>query len=75
MHDMIVKALIEYVDVPEESITAQTDFINDLHMNSYDFVSLVGELEDTLCIEIPDNEIRGLRTVGDVEEYLKSKIK
>lgn len=74
MLDLVRKALLEYVDVPSEVITEETDFINDLHMNSYDFVSLIGQLEETLCLEIDDNDLRGLHTVGDVVNYLKGKV-
>ena len=74
MLDMIRKILLEYVDVPKESITEATDFVRDLHMNSYDFVSLIGQLEENLGIETPDDELQELHTVGDVVEYLKSKV-
>ncbi len=74
MFELLRKALMDYVDVPEEEITLQTDFVKDLQMNSYDFISLIGQMEDDLGIEIPDDEIRDLRTVGDVADYLKSKI-
>jgi len=74
MLDMIRNVLVEYVDVPKESITEATDFIQDLHMNSYDFVSLIGQLEETLGIETADDELADLHTVGDVLAYLKSKI-
>ena len=74
MFELLRKALMDYVDVPEEEITLQTDFVKDLQMNSYDFIRLIGQMEDDLGIEIPDDEIRDLRTVGDVADYLKSKI-
>ena len=74
MFELIVKTLAEYVEVEPENITPEADFIDDLKMNSYDFISLIGALEEKLCIEIPDTEIMDLRTVGDVAEYLKTKL-
>ena len=74
MFELIVKTLAEYVEVEAENITPEADFIDDLKMNSYDFISLIGALEEKLCIEIPDTEIMDLRTVGDVAEYLKAKL-
>jgi acyl carrier protein len=71
----IKKNLIEYVDVAEENITAQTRFVADLNLNSYDFISIVGKVETELDIEIPDAEIRDIQTVGEMAEYLKKKIK
>ncbi len=74
MIDIIRKTILEYVDIPEEKITEDTDFVTDLEMNSYDLISMIGQLEESLCIEIPDTEIRDLKTVGDVAEYLKQKV-
>ena len=74
MFDMICNTLVEYVDVEKNDLTRDTDFITDLHMNSYDFVSILGDLEDTLGIEIPDTDVRGLHTIGDVEDYIKTRI-
>jgi len=73
MLDVIREVLAEYVDVPADSITEATDFVQDLHMNSYDFVSLIGELEDRLGVETEDEELQGMHTVGDVLTYLKAK--
>ena len=75
MFEVICKAITTYVDVDKDTLTRDTDFINDLHMNSYDFVSLLGELEDSLGVEIPDTDIRELHTIGDVENYIKSQEK
>ena len=72
MFEVICKAITAYVDVDKSELTRDTDFISDLHMNSYDFVSLLGELEDSFDLEIPDTEIRDLHTIGDVENYIKS---
>lgn len=71
MFDMICNALTSYVDVDKDSLTRDTDFVSDLHMNSYDFVSLLGEIEETLNIEIDDMDVRELHTIGEVEDYIK----
>lgn len=73
MLDTVRDALIEYVDVPRESITEATDFVQDLHMNSYDFVSLVGQLEEVLGAEVPDDDLAGISTVGELVAYLDTK--
>jgi acyl carrier protein len=66
---------LEYVDLNEEDITENTRFTEDLGLNSYDFISIVGKVESDLAIEIPDIEIRGLQTVGEMAEYLRTKLK
>ena len=74
MTGYVCKKILEYVDVDETSITDNTHLVLDLHMNSYDCVDIVGRIENELGIEIPDIEIRNLQTVGDISEYLKSKM-
>ncbi|MBQ2661691.1 MAG: acyl carrier protein [Clostridia bacterium] len=75
MFNVIRKALLEYVDVPESEITPETNVISDLNMNSYDFISLIGKLESELGIEIPERDLRQLDTVGSIDEYIRGKLK
>jgi acyl carrier protein len=74
MTSYVCKKILEYVDVDEASLTENTNLALDLHMNSYDCVSIVGNIESELGIEIPDIEIRNLQTVGELSEYLKTKM-
>ena len=71
---MIRKTIIEFVDIDEEKITEETNFITDLNINSYDFANIIGRFEDNLGIEIPDRDLRKLETVKDVQEYLIKKL-
>ena len=64
--------ICNYVDVDPESITEASRFIEDLGMNSYDFMCLIGELEETMDIEVDEEEITKLSTVGEAIEYINS---
>jgi acyl carrier protein len=75
MTDYVCRKILEYVDIEKSSITEDTNLVLDLHMNSYDCVSIVGNIENELGIEIPDVDIRNLQTVGNISEYLKKKMK
>jgi acyl carrier protein len=74
MTGYVCRKILEYVDVDEASLTENTNLMLDLHMNSYDCVSIVGRIESELGIEIPDIEIRNLQTVGDISDYLRTKM-
>ena len=74
MTGYVCKKILEYVDVNENDLSDNTHLILDLHMNSYDCVNIVGNIEDELGIEIPDIEIRNLQTVGELSDYLKIKM-
>ena len=72
MLKFIIRTIQEFVEVNEDEITEDTHFISDLHLTSYDIVSIVGKLESSLGIEIPDDEIRNLEQV--VASSAKKKV-
>ena len=71
MFDKVKEIISKYTEV--ESITDGLSLTNDLMLTSLDVVSMVGEFEDVFDIEIVDEEIMQMKTVGDVIEYLNKK--
>lgn len=72
MFEDLKEKLSEYVDVPVEEITENSRFIEDLGLNSFEFMSLLGTLEDEYDIEVDENEIMGIKTVGEAITYIES---
>ena len=72
MFEQLKELIVNYVDVDPESITGESRFIEDLGFNSYDFMSLLGELEETLGITVDEQEIVKLHTVDEAIKYLES---
>ena len=58
-------------DVQEDSITAETNIMEDLGADSLDVVDMLMSLEDEFDVEIPDEEIEKMRTVSDVVAYIE----
>ena len=58
-------------DVEEDSITPETNIADDLNADSLDFVDMLMSLEDEFDVEIPDEEIEKMRTVGEVVSYIE----
>lgn len=63
--------LAEQLDVDIESITPETDIADDLGADSLDVVEMLMTVEEEFDIEIPDEEIENLKTVGQVVDYIK----
>ncbi len=61
------------LSVDAERINAEASFIEDLGADSLDIMDLIMTMEEEFDIEIPDEEAEKLKTVGDVESYMKSK--
>ena len=74
MINLIIKIINDYVDVEGMEINEETNFLLDLHLTSFDIVSMIGELENDLGIEIPEAKIRDLDTVGELAKYLEDNI-
>ncbi len=74
MLSIINNIIKEYVDVTEDQLTAETNPITDLHLNSYDFISIIGRLENDLGIEINERDLRKIETLGELDLYIKSKM-
>ena len=71
MFDKVKEILRKYTEV--ESITEDLSLTKDLMLTSLDVVSMVGDFEDVFDIEIVDEEIMQMKTVGDILEYLENK--
>ena len=74
--DMLEKMreiIAEQLNCDGETIGLDTSFKDDLGADSLDLFELVMALEEEYGLEIPAEELADVETVGDVNEYLKSK--
>lgn len=72
MLEKLREIICEYVDVKPEQVTEEARFIEDLGFNSYDFMSMVGEIEEEFDVEVEEREVVNVKTVGDAIEYIQS---
>lgn len=72
MFEKIREIMLEYNDVPEESITPQTRFLADLAMNSLDIMDMVGRIEDEFDVSIETEDLNKIFTVQDLMDYLEN---
>ena len=71
--EKVKKVVCEELGVQESEVTMEASFVDDLGADSLDVVELVMALEDAFGIDIPDDDVNGLKTVGDVVRYIESK--
>lgn len=71
MLEQLKEIIVNYVEVNQEDITPESRFMEDLGFNSFDFMNMLGELEDVLDIEIEQQEAANIRTVQEAAEYLE----
>ena len=73
MDEKVIEIMANYLGLKEEEITSDMDLMDDLNINSYDIMSIIGKIEDEFDIEVPDEDIRNFRTVADVINYIKKQ--
>jgi len=64
--------LVQQLDVEESQITMEASITDDLGADSLDIVDLVMSLEDEFDVEIPDDEIEKIKTVGDIVKHIEN---
>lgn len=72
MLDKIKEIVARELMVEESELTPETDILNDLGADSLTVVDLAMALEDEFEIELPDEELENIRTIGDIVNYIKS---
>lgn len=72
MFEKLKEIILNYVEVEEEAVTPEARFMEDLGFTSFDFMSMLGELEDTFDIEIDQQKAADIRTVQEAVDYLES---
>lgn len=60
----------QYSNVAPEEITNNMRFREDLGFSYLDFMSFLGELEDTFDIELEESEVMKIVTIGEALELL-----
>ena len=71
--EKVKKILVDQLDVEESSITPDSSIIDDLGADSLDIVDMVMSLEEEFDVEIPDEEIESMKTVGDIVKFIEAK--
>jgi acyl carrier protein len=73
--DTMRQLIAEQFAIDAEEIRMDSSFVDDLGADSVDLVELVMAMEEEFEIgEIREEELQGLRTVGDCVNYLASKL-
>ena len=73
-YDKIKEIIIDKLGVEDSKITMEANFIDDLGADSLDTVELIMQFEEDFNIEIPDEDAETLRSVGQVVDYISTKL-
>ena len=69
--ESIISILAQQFEVSPESISTETNLVDDLGADSLDVVELIMSVEDEFGISVPDEDAAGLTTVGKIIDYIE----
>tara|TARA_R100001510_G_C7634176_1_gene192622 strand:+ start:933 stop:1157 length:225 start_codon:yes stop_codon:yes gene_type:complete len=68
---MVEQIIADNLNIEKESIKDESNFVNDLGADSLNIVEVVMGIENEYEIEIPDEDVESLHTVGDLKKYIE----
>ena len=68
-----IKAILcQQLDVEEDTVTMESSIAEDLGADSLDIVDLIMSIEDEFDMEVPDDKVENIKTVGDIVKYIEA---
>jgi acyl carrier protein len=64
--------ILDQLDVDEDEVTLDADFVHDLHADSLDITLLMKTVSEEFDIAVPDNAVDKISTVGEAVDYIES---
>lgn len=71
--EKIQEVLSEQFEVSADSITVDTNLVDDLGADSLDVVELIMSVEDEFGLSISDEDAANLTTVGKIVDYIEKQ--
>ncbi|MGL4590078.1 MAG: acyl carrier protein [Mycoplasmatales bacterium] len=73
IQEKVIEIICDVLGQEPENVKLDSDIRNDLDGDSIDFADVVMSLEEELDIEIPEEDLKDVKLVGDLVDYLKGK--
>lgn len=68
----VKKLIADQLGISPDNITENSDLINGLNADSLDIVQMLISLEGEFNVEFDDDEIKVIKTVGDVVKFIEN---
>jgi acyl carrier protein len=70
----LAEIIEEIAGVPADEVTAEKSFVDDLDIDSLSMVEIAVAAQDKFGVEIPDDQLKDLKTVQDVVSYVSKNV-
>ncbi|MBR0112382.1 MAG: acyl carrier protein [Clostridia bacterium] len=72
--EKLIDIISEQLELDKSVVKATSSFTDDLGAGSLDMIDLAMSIEDEFEIELSDDNIGKLKTVGDLAKFIESKV-
>lgn len=72
MFEKIQEIIVEVLGVEKDSVTMDSNLMNDLNADSLDALDIATQIEESLSIKIPDEDFAKFETVKDIVAYIEN---
>ena len=72
--DIVKEKILDQLPIDESRITESADLKDDLGADSANLMMLVMDLEEAFDTQVEDDAIMGIKTVGDIVNYIASRL-
>ena len=69
--EKIKEIIAEQLEINEDDIKMESELLEDLGADSLDVVDLVMSIEDEFDLEVPDDVIENMKTIGDAVKFIE----
>jgi acyl carrier protein len=74
LRERLHRLVSSQLGVELDEVAADARILDDLGADSLDVVELVMAIEEAFDIVVPDEDVEGMQTVGDVESYVAGRL-
>ena len=72
MRKRILEIIAEQLNRPVDELDSFMDFVEDLNMDSIELVEMIMSVEDEFDIQIEEEKLENVHTIGDVLELVEA---
>ncbi|MBQ5782303.1 MAG: acyl carrier protein [Oscillospiraceae bacterium] len=72
--EKLKEIISEQLEVNAEDITLESNIMDDFDADSLDLVDIVMSVEDEFGVEVPEDAVEKIKTVGDVVNFIEENM-
>ena len=74
IEEKVVEIIVRELGLDRKEISPEKSFIEDLGLDSLAVMTLAMAIEEEFDVEVPDDDVEGIKTIQNVFDYLHKKL-